>query len=118
VPDVPPESLNKSEKLFEKIAASRNFFVEPTPNQGECRMNREFQQYRLARIEAHSITRTRLEAQFKDGISGLEVVEKAIEQLITTGTMCTPWRQSEVEHAGSRDGRQMAALEFYWAHRR
>jgi len=81
-------------------------------------MNREFQQYRLARIEAQNITRARLEAQFKDGADGLEEVEKAIEQVIKTESTCTPWRTSEVERAGSRDGTRMAALEFYWAHRR
>jgi hypothetical protein len=81
-------------------------------------MNREFQQYRFARIEAHNITRARLEAQFKDEIGGLEEVEKAIEQLIMTEPMCAPWRKSEVERAASRDGTRMAALEFYWAHRR
>ena len=81
-------------------------------------MNREFQQYRFARIEAQNITRARLEAQFKGGIGGLEEIEKAIEQLIMTQSMCTPWRTSEVELAGSHDGTRMAALEFYWAHRR
>jgi hypothetical protein len=81
-------------------------------------MNREFQQYRFARIEAQNTTRARLETQFKDAIGGLEEVEKAIEQLITTEPTCTPWRQSEVEKAGSRDGTRMAALEFYWARRR
>ena len=81
-------------------------------------MNREFQQYRFARIEAQNITRARLEAQFKDGIGGLEEVEKPVEQLLMTEPTCTPWRQSEVERAGSRDGTRMAALEFYWAHRR
>src|ERR1019366_10025485 len=81
-------------------------------------MNREFQQYRFARIEAQNITRTQLEAQFKKGISGLEEIEKAIEQLIMTEPACTPWRTSEVERAASRDGMRMAALEFYWAHRR
>ena len=80
-------------------------------------MIREFQRYRFARVEAKAITRARLEAQFKDGAGGLEEVEKAIEQLITTEATCTPWRQSEVERAGSRDGTRMAALEFYWAHR-
>jgi len=80
-------------------------------------MNREFQQYRFARIEAQNITRARLEAQFKNGIGGLEEIEKAIEQLITEPA-CTPWRTSEVERAASRDGTRMAALEFYWAHRR
>ena len=81
-------------------------------------MDREFQQYRFARIEAQNITRTRLEAQFKDETGGLEQIEKAIEQLIMTEPTCTPWRQSEVERAGFRDGTRMAALEFYWAHRR
>jgi hypothetical protein len=81
-------------------------------------MNRELQQYRFARIEAKNITRARLEAQFKNGIGSLEDVEKAIEQLIMTEATCTPWRQSEVEKAGSRDGARMAALEYYWASRR
>ena len=80
-------------------------------------MNREFQQYRFARIEAQNITRARLEAQFKDGIGGLEEVEKAVEQLIMTESTCAPWRTSEVERAGSSDGTRMAALEFYWTHR-
>jgi hypothetical protein len=81
-------------------------------------MNREFQEYRFARIEAHNITRARLEAQFKDGIADLEEVEKAIEQLITTEPTCTPWHTSEVEQTGSHDGTRLAALEFYWAYRR
>jgi hypothetical protein len=81
-------------------------------------MEREFQQYRYARIEGQNITRAQLEAQFKDGIGGIEVVEKAVERLITTGPACTPWRQSQVEQAGSCDGTRLAALEFYWAHRR
>jgi len=80
-------------------------------------MNREFQQYRFARVEAKAITKARLEAQFEGGIGGLEEVEKAIEQLLMTEVTCTPWRQSEVERTGSRDGTRMAALEFYWAHR-
>ena len=78
-------------------------------------MDREFQEYRFARIEAQNITRAQLEAQFK---GGLEEIEKAIEQLIVTEPTCTPWRQSEAERVGSRDGMRLAALEFYWAHRR
>ena len=66
-------------------------------------MNREFQQYRFAWIEAQNITRARLKAQFKDGIGGLEEVEKAIEQLIMTEPTCTPWRKSEVERAHGPD---------------
>ena len=81
-------------------------------------MNRELQQYRFARIEAQNITKARLEEQFKNGIGGLDEVEKAIKQLITTEPTCTPWRQSEAERAGSRDGTRMAALDFYRAPRR
>ena len=81
-------------------------------------MNLEFQQYRFARIEAQNITRARLEARFKDGVSDPDEFEKAIEQLLLTmKPMCTPWRNSEVERAGSLDGMRMAALEFYWAQR-
>ncbi len=81
-------------------------------------MNREFQQYRFARIEAQNITRARLEAQFRHGITDPEQFEKVIEQQLTTEPTCTPWRTSEVEQAGSREGMRMAVLEFYWAHRR
>jgi hypothetical protein len=81
-------------------------------------MTREFREYRFARIEAHNITKAQLEAQFKDGIGGLEEVEKVIEQLLMTETTCTPWHTSGVEQAGSRDGTRMAALEFYWVYRR
>ena len=80
-------------------------------------MNREFEEYRFARIEAQNVTRARLEVQFKDGIGGAEDLEKAIEQLLTTEATCTPWRKSELELAASRDGTRMAALEFYWEHR-
>ena len=80
-------------------------------------MNREFQRYRFARIEAQNITRARLEAQFKGANAGVEEVEEAIEQIIMTEPACTPWRTSEVERAASRDGTRMAALEFYWTHR-
>jgi len=81
-------------------------------------MDRKFQEYRFSWIEAQNITRARLEAQFKDGIGNLEEIEKAIEQLITPEPTCVPWRTSEIEQAGSRDGTRMAALEFYRTHRR
>ncbi|HEV2221737.1 MAG TPA: hypothetical protein VGR84_01910 [Candidatus Acidoferrales bacterium] len=80
-------------------------------------MNREFQQYRFARIEAQNITRARLEAQFRDGITNSEQLEKTIEEQLTTEPTCTPWRKSEAERAGCREGMRMAALEFYWARR-
>ncbi len=47
-------------------------------------MNAEFQQYRFARIEGHNITRARLEAQFKAGITDLDELEKAIAKQLTT----------------------------------
>jgi len=81
-------------------------------------MNHEFQQYRFARIEGQTIIRARLEAQFKDGITGLGELEKAIEQQLTMEPICAPWRKSETERAGCREGMRMAALEFYWVHRR
>jgi len=80
-------------------------------------MNHGLQQYRFARIEGEKITRARLEAQFKDGIPDLVALEKAIEQQLTVAPVCTPWRKSEAEHAGCREGMRMAALEFYWEHR-
>jgi len=93
-------------------------FAVPTPTKGDRTMNREFQQYRFARTEAQNITRARLEAQFRHGITDPEQLEKAIETQLTMEPTCTPWRTSEVEQAGSREGMRMAALEFYWAHRR
>jgi len=81
-------------------------------------MNAEFQRYRLARIEGHIITRARLQAQFKDGITNLNELEEAIaEQLTAEGTNCAPWRKSEIEQTGYREGMRMAALEFFWSHR-
>lgn len=81
-------------------------------------MNQQFREYRFARIEAEKITRAHLEAQFKDGITGTDELEKTIERLLKMQRTCTPWRNSEVEQAGSIDGMRMAALEFYWANRR
>jgi hypothetical protein len=80
-------------------------------------MNREFQQYRFALIEAHNIARARLEAQFKGGITDFATVEKAIEQELAEPTKCPPWRKSEIEQMGCRDGAWMAVLEFFWVHR-
>ncbi len=81
-------------------------------------MNAEFQQYRFARIEGHNITRARLEAQFKAGITDLDELEKAIaKQLTTEPKDCASWRKREIEQLGCREGIRMAALEFYWSHR-
>jgi len=105
--------------LKKKCGASRTFFGEAIPQQKEAKtMNHEFQQYRFARIEAQNITRSRLEAQFRDGIHDLQDLEKAVEEQLATEPTCAPWRTSEVEQAGCREGMRLAALEFYWAHRR
>ena len=80
-------------------------------------MNREFQQYRFARIEAHNVARARPESQFMSGRIGFEKLESAIEQELAEATTCAPWRRSEIEQMGCRDGVRMAALEFFWAHR-
>jgi hypothetical protein len=62
-------------------------------------------------------SRARLEAQFKDGITDLDGFERAIEHQLTMEPTCTPWRKSEIEQTGCREGMRIAALEFYWAHR-
>jgi len=85
--------------------------------EGENIMNREFQQYRFALIEAHNIARGRLESQFKGEITDFEKLESAIEQELLEPRKCAPWRKSEIEQMGCRDGARMAALEFFWAHR-
>jgi hypothetical protein len=80
-------------------------------------MSSKFQLYRFAWIEAKNITRTRLEAEFRDGIGSAVALENAIERQLTAEQSCTPWRVTEAEQRGSLDGARMAALEFYWEHR-
>ncbi len=79
-------------------------------------MNSDFQRYRFARIEGHNITRARLGTQFRNGITDLDEVESAIaKELTAEPTNCAPWRKTEVEQTGCREGIRMAALEFYWS---
>jgi len=78
-------------------------------------MKREFKQYRFAWIEANNIARARLESQFKDKLDDFAKLERAIERELAEATKGVPWRKSEVEQRGSRDGARMAALEFFWA---
>ena len=81
-------------------------------------MNAEFQRYRFAKIEGQNVTRARLEAQFKNRITDLDELENAIaKQLTAEPTNCAPWRETEMEQTGCREGIRMAALEFYWSHR-
>lgn len=82
-------------------------------------MNHELEQYRFARIEAEKITRARLDAQFNSRVTNADDLEKAISELLATDTpTCVPWRRSEIEQTGCRDGIRFAALEFFWSRRR
>lgn len=78
-------------------------------------MDEQFRQYRFARIEGQRITQAELETQFKDGISDVDALDKTIEQLLTK--QAAPWRTTDVEQEGFREGIRMAALEFYWHNR-
>lgn len=75
-------------------------------------MNRELPQYRLARIEGYRITRARLEQQFSDRAIDVQEVEEAVAAEIKAESLCAPWRRSEIERAGCREGVRRAALEF------
>ncbi len=75
-------------------------------------MNRESEQYRFARIEGYRITMTRLQNQFKDRAVNLEEVATAVAQQVAKENLCAPWRTSETERAGCREGMRLAALQF------
>jgi hypothetical protein len=81
-------------------------------------MNREFEQYRFARIEGRNVTRARLQTQFKAGINDLDELEEAIVLELTMETPCAPWRKSEIEQMGCREGKRLAILEFFGELRR
>ena len=80
-------------------------------------MNREFQQYRLAGIEGYRITRAGLQAQFKNRIISIDELENAVTQQLAVESTCAPWRTSEIERTGCREGSRLAALEFFWEQR-
>ena len=75
-------------------------------------MNRESEPYRLARIEGHRITLARLKEQFKDRAVNLAEMEAAVAEQLSTQSCCAPWRRSETERAGCREGMRLAALQF------
>ena len=75
-------------------------------------MNRESEQYRFARIEGYRITLARLEEQFKDRAVNLEEMEAAVAEQLAKENLCAPWRTSETERAGCREGMRLAALQF------
>ena len=75
-------------------------------------MNRESEQYRFARIEGYHITLAHLEEQFKDRAVNLEEMEAAVAEQLAKECLCAPWRKSETERAGCREGMRLAALQF------
>ena len=81
-------------------------------------MNREFEQYRFARIEGRNVTRARLQSQFKDRINDLEELEKAVALELVMETHCAPWRKSEFEQMGCREVMRLAIHEFFGKLRR
>lgn len=75
-------------------------------------MNRKSEQYRFARIEAFHITLARLEEQFKDKAVNLDEMKAAVAKQLAQENLCAPWRTSEIERAGCREGMRLAALQF------
>jgi hypothetical protein len=81
-------------------------------------MNRESEQYRFARIEGYRITLAHLEEQFRDRAVNLREMETAVAERLPRKTLCTPWRTSETERAGCREGMHLAAHEFLSQYRK
>ena len=75
-------------------------------------MHRESEQYRFARIEGYIITLARLQEKFEDRAVNLEEMEASVVEQLAKENLCAPWRTSETERAGCREGMRLAALEF------
>ena len=75
-------------------------------------MNRESEQYRFARMEGYIITLARLQEQFEDTAVNLVEMEAAVASQLAKENSCAPWRTSETERAGCREGMRRAALQF------
>jgi hypothetical protein len=75
-------------------------------------MNRESELYRFARIEGYRITIARLGEQFKDRAVNLEEMEDAVRSQFAGTTLCAPWRRTEIERFGCREGMRRAGLQF------
>jgi len=58
------------------------------------------------------------QSQFDNGVTNSQQLEAAVENQLNSPDNCTLWRTSEIEKTASRDGRRLAALEFFWTHRR
>jgi hypothetical protein len=75
-------------------------------------MKCESKQYRYARIEGYRIILAHLEDRFRDAAVNLEQMEAAVVEQLGEETLCAPWRTSETERAGCREGMRLAALQF------
>jgi len=75
-------------------------------------MHLESEQYRFARVEGYIITLARLQEQFEDTAVNLEEMETAVAGQLAKENLCAPWRTSETERAGCREGMRLAAHEF------
>jgi hypothetical protein len=75
-------------------------------------VNRKSEQYRFARIEGYRITLMCLEEQFKGSAVNFDKMETAVIEQLATENLCAPWRRSETERAGCREGMRRAAIEF------
>jgi hypothetical protein len=76
-------------------------------------VNRKSEQYRFALIEGYRITLMCLEKQFKDSAVNLDKMETAVIQQLATENLCAPWRRSETEREGCREGMRLAAIESF-----
>ncbi|MFP5226679.1 MAG: helix-turn-helix domain-containing protein [Acidobacteriota bacterium] len=75
-------------------------------------MNRESGQYRFARLEAYHTTLARLEEKFRDRAVNLGEMKEAVAEQLRKEWLCAPWRKSETELAGCREGMRIAGLQF------
>jgi hypothetical protein len=75
-------------------------------------MDRDFELYRFARIEGYIITLARLQEQFEDTAVNLEEMEAAVVRQLAKENLCAPWRTSETDRAGCREGMRLAAHQF------
>lgn len=75
-------------------------------------MDRESELYRFARVEGYRITMARLVEQFKDRTVNLEEMEDAVRSQLAGRALCTPWRRTEIDQAGCREGMRRAGLQF------
>ena len=80
-------------------------------------MNRESEEFRFARIEAYRITLARLGNQFCDKAVNLEKIQEFAASELTKEVHCAPWRQSETERAGCREGMRLAVIQFLTQYR-